>query len=141
MFLPVTGNIHAASNPEKTTFNITPPHHQNCLFLGGIFFLEFFHEFLGLGHKKIFWKDFGKNPMFWNNYRPIPATYVHFVILGNSKSLGFSVFWDKFGNFFFFKIQFWAKLALEPLTMILLTFFRFWRWFILIFDVLCIFLW
>ena len=39
--------------------------------------------------------------MFWDNYPPIPVTYGHFVILGNSKKLGFSVFLGKFGNFFF----------------------------------------
>ena len=39
--------------------------------------------------------------MFWNNYRPIPATSGHFMNLGNSKNLEFSVFLGKFGNFFF----------------------------------------
>ena len=63
-------------------------------------FLEYFHEFLGLTQKK-FWKDFGAKPMFWGNYRPIPATSGYFLIWGNSKNQGFSVFLDKFGNFFF----------------------------------------
>ena len=45
--------------------------------------------------------DFGAKPMFWNNYRPIPATAGHFVIWRNSKNHGFSAFLGKFGNFFF----------------------------------------
>ena len=125
---------HAASNPAKTTFNIiTPP--QNGLFLGGGGgdFFGIFSWIFGFGTQKKFWKDFGAKPVFWNNYRPIPATSGHFVIWGNSKNQGFSVFLGKFGNFFF-KIQFWTKLALESLKMIFLTFFRSWRWFILIFD-------
>ena len=78
-----------------------PPLKKGLLGGGGVSFLEYFHEFLGLGHKKTFCTNFGAKPMFWNNYRPIPATSGHFVTLGNSKKLGFSVFLGKFGNFFF----------------------------------------
>jgi len=39
--------------------------------------------------------------MFWDNYRPIPATSGHFVTLGNSKNVGFSDFWANLATFFF----------------------------------------
>ena len=64
-------NCHAASNPAKTTFNIItpPPSPQNGLFFflgggGGVIFLEYFHEFLGLGHKKNFRKTLGQSRCF-----------------------------------------------------------------------------
>ena len=57
----------------------------------------------GVWDRKKICEDFGAKPMYWNNYRPIPATSGYFVILGNSKNLGFSVFLGKFGNFFVFQ--------------------------------------
>ena len=83
------------------------------------------------GPQKIFWKDFGTKPMFWDNYRPLPAILWLCKI---QKILSFSVFLGKFGNLFFFKIRFSAILVLEPLKMFFLTLFRSRRWFISIFD-------
>ena len=116
---------------KRHLINLPPPL-QNGPFGGGVSFWNIFRIF-GFRTQKNFWNDFGAKPMFWNNYRPIPATSGHFMNLGNSKNLEFSVFLGKFGNFFF-KIRFWTKLVLESLNMVFLTFFRSWRWFISIFD-------
>ena len=43
---------------------------------GGVIFLEYFHEFLGLGHKKNFGKTLGKSRCFGiiiGQFRPLPA--------------------------------------------------------------------
>ena len=121
---------HAASNPAKTTFNlITPPPPKKMAFGGGGDFFEIFSWIFGFGTQKKFWKDFGAKPMFWNNYRPLPAILWFGEI---QKITDFQHFWANLATFFF-KIQFWTKLALESLKMIFLTFFRSWRWFILIF--------
>ena len=53
--------VHAGSNPAKKTFNkFTPPQKKKTALLGGVRFLEYFHEFLGLEHKKILVKLWGK---------------------------------------------------------------------------------
>ena len=61
-------------------------------------FWEYFHELLGLGHKKKFWKDFGANPMFWNNYRPLPAILWFWEI---QKIWDFQYFWTNLATVFF----------------------------------------
>ena len=43
---------------------------------------------------------------FWCAYRPLLADSSHFMLLWNSKNLGFSVFLGKFGNLFFSKCDF-----------------------------------
>ena len=136
--VPKLGIGHAASNPAKTTFNIiTPPPPQKkwSFFLGGggVIFLEYFHEFLGLGYKKNFGKTLGQSRCFGiiiGQFRPLPAILWFGEI---QKITDFQHFWANLAAFFF-KIQFWTKLALESLKMIFLIFFRSWRWFILIFD-------
>ena len=76
---------------------------------GGVIFLEYFHEFLGLGHKKKIWKDFGAKPMFWNNYRPIPANSGHFrpfCDLGKFKKSGIFSIFGQIWQLFFSKYNF-----------------------------------
>ena len=68
---------------------------------GGVIFLEYFHEFLGLEHKKIFGKTLGQSRCFGIIIGRFGQVSGHFVTLGNSKNVGFSVFLGKFGNFFF----------------------------------------
>ena len=57
----------------------------------------------------------------------------NFMAIWNPKNLEFSVFLGKFGQLFFFKMRFWAKLVLELLKMGFLRLLRSWRWFISIF--------
>ena len=85
---------------KRHLINLPPPP-KNGPFWGGGKFFGIFSWIFGFGTQKNFWNDFGVKPMFWNNYRPIPATFGHFMNLGNSKNLEFSVFLGKFGNFFF----------------------------------------
>ena len=59
-----------------------PPPQKKGLLSGGDFFGIFLWIF-GFGTQKKFWKNFGVKLMFWNNYRPIPATSGHVVIWGN----------------------------------------------------------
>ena len=118
---------HLISSPPP------PPKKKKWPFLGGVIFLEYFHEFLGLGHKKNFGKTLGQSRCFGiiiGQFRPLPAILWFGEI---QKITDFQHFWANLATFFF-KIQFWTKLALESLKMIFLTFFRSWRWFILIFD-------
>ena len=122
--------MHAASNPAETTFNIITPPKMAFFFWGGGDFFGIFSWIFGFGRQKKFWKDFGAKPMLWHNYRPIPDIFWFGEI---QKIRDFQYFWANLATFFF-KIQFWTKLALESLKMIFLTFFRSWRWFILIVD-------
>ena len=49
---------------------------KNGPFGGGVSFLEYFHEFLGLGHKKIFGMTLGQSrcfEKFIGQFRPLPA--------------------------------------------------------------------
>ena len=53
---------------------------QNGIFFfgGGGIFLEYFHEFLGLGHKKNFGKTLGQSRCFGiiiGQFRPLPAIF------------------------------------------------------------------
>ena len=116
-------NFHAASKPAKTKFNKFTPPPKKWPFWGVVSFLEYFHEFLGLEHKKKLDRLWAK-PMFWDNYRPIPATSGYFVTLGNKKKCGIFSIFGQIWQLFFFKIRLWAKLVLEPLKMVFLTFFR-----------------
>ena len=46
-------------------------------------------------------KDFGAQPIFWNNYRPIPATSGHLFDFGKLKKSGiFSIFGQIWQLFF-----------------------------------------
>ena len=73
--------FHATSKLAKTTFNkFTPPPPKKKwpFFLGGggVSFLECFHEFLGLGHKKKFGKTLAQSQCFGiiiGQFRPLPA--------------------------------------------------------------------
>ena len=125
---------HAASKLAKTTFNkFTPPPPKWPFLGGGVSFLEYFHEFLGLGHKKIFGMTLGQSRCFEiviGQFRPLPAILWIWEI---QKIWNFQYFWAILATFFF-KIRFWTKLVLESLNMVFLTFFRSWRWFISIFD-------
>ena len=52
--------FHAASKLAKTTFNkFTPPPKKKAFWGEGVSFLEYFHEFWGLGHKKNIRKTLG----------------------------------------------------------------------------------
>ena len=117
---------------KRHLINLPPPQ-KKWPFLGGGSFLKYFHEFLGLGHKKNFGKTLGQRWCFGiiiGQFRPLPAILWFGEI---QKIRDFQYFWANLATFFF-KIQFWTKLALEAFKMIFLTFFRSWRWFILIFD-------
>ena len=94
-------------------------------FGGGVSFLEYFHEFLGLGHKKIFGMTLGQSQCFEiiiGQFRPLPTILWIWEI---QKIWNFQYFWANLATFFF-KIRFWTKLVLESLNMVFLTFFRSW---------------
>ena len=116
---------------KRHLINLPPP--KMALFWGGVSFLEYFHEFLGLGHKKIFVMTLGQSRCFEiviGQFRPLSAILWIWEI---QKIWNFQYFWANLATFFF-KIRFWTKLVLESLNMVFLTFFRSWRWFISIFD-------
>ena len=92
---------------KRYLINPPPPKKEPFFFGGGVSFLEYFHKFLGLWHKKNFWNDFGAKPMFWDNYLPIPDILWLWKI---------QKIWANFATFFF-KIRFWTKLVLEPLKL------------------------
>ena len=117
---------HAASKLAKTTFNkFTPPPKKMAL-LGGVSFLEYFHEFLGLGHKKIFGKTLGQSQCFGiiiGQFRP-------FYEFGKFKTSGIFSIFGQIWQLLFSKYDFGPNLVLKSLKMVFLTFFRSWRWFI-----------
>ena len=121
---------HVEWNLTKTTFNNFTA--QISIF-GGYLFLDNFINVWVWDTTKKFGGVFGAKPIFWDGYRPIPTTFGYFMTLWNSKNLRFSVFLGKFGNFFFSKYNFGAKLVLQPLKIVVLTLFRSWKWFISIF--------
>ena len=107
--------FHAASKLAKTTFNkFNPPPPKMALFGGGGKIFGYFHEFLGLEHKKNFGKTLGQSRCFGiiiGRFRPLLAI----LWLREIQNIwDFHYFWANLATFFF-KIQFWPKLVLEPL--------------------------
>ena len=97
---------------KRHLINLPPP--KNGPFGGGVRFLEYFHEFLGLEHKKNFGKNLGQSRCFGiiiGRFRPLLASLWLREI---QKIWDFHYFWANLATFFF-KIQFWPKLVLEPL--------------------------
>ena len=94
-------SYHATSNPAKTTFNITPLLKKRPFFLGGgdgVIFWEYFHELLGLAHKKNFEKTLGQSRCFGT----IIGQFRPFCDFGNFKKSGiFSIFGQIWRLFFF----------------------------------------
>ena len=97
---------HGASNPAKTKFNIITPYFQKKAFWEGGIFLEFFHEFLGLRHKKNFGKTLGQNQCFGI----IICQFRPFCDFSKFKKSGIFSIFGQIWQLFFFKIQFWTML-------------------------------
>ena len=61
---------------KRHLINLPPPPKKKWPFLGGVRFLEYFHEFLGLEHKKNFGKNLGQSRCFGiiiGRFRPLLA--------------------------------------------------------------------
>ena len=98
---------------KRHLINLPPPP-QNGPFGGGGKIFGYFHEFLGLEHKKNFGKTLGQSRCFGiiiGRFRPLLAI----LWLREIQNIwDFHYFWANLATFFF-KIQFWPKLVLEPL--------------------------
>ena len=84
---------------KRHLINLPPPPPKMAL-LGGGKFLEYFHEFLGLGHKKIFGMTLGQSQCFEiiiGQFRPLPAILWIWEI---QKIWNFQYFWANLATFF-----------------------------------------